>query len=352
MNITFESILNQLSSYITQVRTIVGSFAYMILSAVTFYLLSIESKIYGLKQNMSINTADDSAMDDLASNRGITRKPATVGIARGKFNVEIPTGSRFQIGEVVWVSGDFISSSEGYYYYVMTSEQTGTIVNKAVGELTAITFIEGLTYAYIEEITIPAEDTESTESLKERYKASFEAKVFSGNKIAYKEFVEDINGVGGCKVYPIRYGNGTVGLTIISSIYGVPSNDLVELVQNTIDPDKNGDGEGYAPIGAIVTVSGVTNQNIKISLECQFNTGTFEDWRTEIETIINGYLFDKNKTWANSTEVVIRIAELISELLKSEHIVDITELLINDTNSNLILNADCIGYLNELEEIT
>ena len=135
MNITFESILNQLSSYITQVRTTVGSFAYMILSAVTFYLLSIESKIYGLKQNMSINTADDSAMDDLASNRGITRKPATVGIARGMFNVEIPTGSRFQIGEVVWVSGDFISSSEGYYYYVMTSEQTGTIVNKAVGEL-------------------------------------------------------------------------------------------------------------------------------------------------------------------------------------------------------------------------
>ena len=352
MNITFETILNQLSSYITEVRTTVGSFAYMILSAVTFYLLSIESKIYGLKQNMSINTADDSAMDDLAINRGLTRKPATVGIARGKFDAEIPTGSRFQIGEVIWISGDFISSAEGYYYYAMTSEQIGSTVNKAVGKLTAITFIEGLNYAYIEEITIPAEDKETTESLKDRYKASFDTKAFSGNKVAYKEFVEAINGVGGCKVYPIKYGNGTVGLTIINALYGVPSNELVALVQNTIDPDKNGDGEGYAPIGAIVTVSGVANQNIKIGLKCQFNTGSFEDWRTEIETIINSYLLEKNKTWANSNEVVIRVAELIAELLKSEHIVDVIELLINDNGSNLILDVDCIGYLNELEEIT
>ena len=351
MNITFETILNQLSSYITQVRTTVGSFAYMILSAVTFKLLDIEWKIYGLKINQNVDTADDSAMDDYETNRGLTRKPATVGIAKGKFNTEIPSGSRFQIGEVVWVSGNLIENRDGYYYYVMTSEQVGSYVNKAVGQLTAITFIEGLTYAYIEEITIPAEDIESTDSLRKRYKESFNSKSFSGNKSAYKEFVEAIDGVSGCKVYPIKYGNGTVGLTIIDSTYDVPSSELVDLVQNAVDPDKNGDGEGMAPIGAKVTVMGVGYQNIKIGVKCQFESGSFADWETEIRNIINDYFLEKNKTWANSNEIIIRKAELISEIIKSDKIIDVTDLLINDLDSNLILQQDRIAYLNELVEI-
>lgn len=351
MNITFESILNFLCSFITKISTKVGSFAYFILSACSYKFLDLEGKIYAVNINRNINTADDSAVDDYASNRGLTRKQATVGIAKGKFNVEIPTGSRFQINEVVWVSGNLIESRDGYYYYVMTSEQTGSQVNKAVGQLTPITFIEGLTYAYIEEITIPAEDIESTDSLRERYKESFNSKSFSGNKVAYKEFVEAIDGVSGCKVYPLKYGNGTVGLTIIDSTYGVPSSELVDLVQNAIDPDKTGDGEGMAPIGAIVTVMGVSHQNIKIGVKCQFESGSFADWETEIRNIINNYFLEKNKTWANESEVVIRKAELISEIIKSDKIIDVTELLINDIDSNLILSTDKIAYLNELVEI-
>ena len=89
MNITFEQILTYLVDKITEVRATVGSFTYMILSAVTFRLLDMEGRFYTLKQNMSIDTADDAAVDDLAKNRGIVRKPATVAIAKGKFNIEI-----------------------------------------------------------------------------------------------------------------------------------------------------------------------------------------------------------------------------------------------------------------------
>lgn len=351
MNTTFEQILTYLTNKIAEVRSTVGSFTYMILSAVTFRLLDMESRFYALKQNMSVDTADDDAMDDLAKNRMIIRKQATVAIARGKFNIEIPEGSRFQVGQVVWVSGELIESDENYFYYVMTSEQTGSNVNKAIGQLTPITYIEGLNYAYIVEITIPAEDTETTESLRERYIASFNSKSFGGNKSSYKEYIANITGVGGCKVYPLKYGNGTVGITIIDSMYTVPSTELIENVQNAIDPDKNGDGEGKAPIGAIVTVLGVENQNIKIGLKCQFESGSFVDWESEIRTIINTYFHSKNETWADSSEVVIRRAEIISALLESDKIVDVLELTINDGNNNLILNEDRLAYLNELEEI-
>ena len=141
MNTTFESILNQLCNYITRVATTVGSFSYMILSAVTFRFLDVEGRVFALRQNMSASTADDSAMDDLAKNRGIRRKQATAGIAKGKFDAEVPENSRFQVGEVVWGSGEFIESVDGYYYYRMTSEQTGSSVNKAIGQATIITYI-------------------------------------------------------------------------------------------------------------------------------------------------------------------------------------------------------------------
>lgn len=350
MSSTFDSIMQQLCSFITLVRTTVGSFCYMILAAVTFKLLEIEEKIYSLKQNMKVKTADDSAMDDLASNRGLTRKPATVGVARGRFNIEIPEGSRFQLGEVVWVSSELISQDTSYYYK-MISEQTGSSVNKAIGVLTPITFIEGLVDAYIEDILIPAEDIETTESLRERYQASFKSKSFGGNKAAYKEYIENIDGVGGCKVYPIKYGNGTVGITIIDSMYSEPSTELVENIQEIIDPDKNSDGEGQAPIGAIVTVSGVTKENIKIGIKCIFESGTFDDWKTEIENVIKSYFLSKNKNWADSTEIVIRKAEVIAEVLKCEKVVDVIELLINDLDENLILSTDSIANLSELEEI-
>lgn len=350
MSSTFDSILQQLCSYITLVRTTVGSFCYMILAAVTFKLLEIEGKIYSLKQNMNVKTADDSAMDDLANNRGLIRKQATTGVARGRFNIEITEGSRFQLGEIVWISTNLISQDTSYYYR-MVSEQTGSGVNKAIGQLTPISYIEGLEYAYIEDILIPAEDIESTESLKERYQASFKSKSFGGNKAAYKEYIENIDGVGGCKVYPIKYGNGTVGITVIDSLYSVPTVELIESIQEEIDPDKNGDGEGQAPIGAIVTVSGVANENIKIGVKCIFESGTFNDWKTEIENIINSYFLSKNKSWADSSEIVIRKAEIIAEVLKCDKVVDVIGLLINDLDENLILAADSIAHLNELEEI-
>ena len=351
MNITFESILSLLTNCITEVRTTVGSFSYNILSAVTFRLLDIETRLYSQKLNQNVNTADDQAMDDLANNRGITRKPATTGVGKGKFNIEIPEGARFQINETIWVRNDFLESIEGYYYYKMISEQTGASVNKNIGQLIPITFIEGLNYAYLEEILIPAEDEETTEELKKRYKDSWNAKSFAGNKISYIEKINEIDGVGGTKVYPLKYGNGTVGITIINTLWSVPSSELISIVQNIIDPDKDGEGEGSAPIGAIVTIKGVENQNIKIGIKCQFKSGDFNDWKNDIEDIIKNYFTDKNKIWANSSETVIRIAEIIVKVIEHEMVVDVLELTINDADSNLVLDEDKIAYLSELEEI-
>ncbi|HEK5039664.1 TPA: baseplate J/gp47 family protein, partial [Clostridioides difficile] len=91
--------------------------------------------------------------------------------------------------------------------------------------------------------------------------------------------------VGGVKVYPVWNGGGTVKLVIINSNFKVPSTDLVNLVQEEIDPLQNqGEGLGLAPIGHRVTVEGVTSTTINISAEITYKNGyTWENIKSIAE---------------------------------------------------------------------
>ena len=351
MNITVESILNYLCSFVTRVSTKVGSFAYFILMACSYKFLDLEGKIYALQKNSDPDTADSEGIENLAKQRGLSRKAATVGIARGQFDVEVPSGSRFQIGEIVFVSGEYISESSGYYYYKLTSEQTGTEVNKAIGKLTPITYIENLNYAYTVEMIVLAEDKETDEELKKRYDESFGASSFAGNKQYYRDLCNSIAGVGGVKVYAVWNGPTTTKCVLISSEFNVPSQTLIDEVQEYIDPSKTGEGEGYAPIGDHVTIESVANQSLLIGVNCTFTSGEFADWKVEIENIINSYFLSLNKKWADSSEVVVRRAELISALVESDNIIDVNKLTIDGEENNVILDENKIAYLDDVVEV-
>ena len=64
---------------------------------------------------------------------------------------------------------------------------------------------------------IPAEDGDTTDTLREKYYASIDGEAFGGNVADYREKVNAITGVGGVKVYPVWNGGGTVKLTVIAS---------------------------------------------------------------------------------------------------------------------------------------
>lgn len=95
------------------------------------------------------------------------------------------------------------------------------------------------------------------ERFRRRYFDSLNSQAFGGNIADYREKVNGISGVGGVKVYPAWNGGGTVKLVIIGSDYGVPSDELIRAVKDTIDPEVDaGKGYGLAPIGHVVTVEG------------------------------------------------------------------------------------------------
>ena len=186
--------------------------------------------------------ADTQSIDYLvkrAAERGITRKAATYAILKGEFNIDVDIGARFSLDELNYVVIEQISTG----VFKLQCETAGIVGNTQLGALLPIDYISGLETAQLIELLIPGEDAEDVEALRARYFGSLDSQAFGGNIADYKEKVNDLDGVGGVKVYPAWNGGGTVKLVIINSSYGVPSSTLIDTVQTAIDPTTNS-GEG------------------------------------------------------------------------------------------------------------
>lgn len=60
------------------------------------------------------------------------------------------------------------------------------------------------------------------------------------------QWANEIAGVGGVEVAPLWKGPGTVGLYLIDTDKRAASQDIVDAVQQYIDPSQDGQGEGAA----------------------------------------------------------------------------------------------------------
>lgn len=274
-----------------------------------------------------------------AAERGVTPYSPTYSIVEGKFTpstIDIPIGSRFSIDELNYVITEKLVDGR----YKLQCEQLGAVGNDVSGTLIPIDYIEGLETATLTELLIPGEDEEETESIRERYFSTFETKPYGGNKKDYIQKTNSIAGVGSTKVTPVWNGGGTVKLTILNSDYKKASQALIDEVQKIIDPSKLGDGLGVAPIDHIVTVDTTKDVTINIHLSLTFDDGySFQMLETTITDVINQYLLELRKDWANQPYTIIRTAQLDTRILQIEGIIDITNTRINGLNENFNLNA-------------
>ena len=350
---TFEKILDDMCRRVKECSTIEGSFIYTALAPFAMELALLYLQLEQDEKNGFADTADYEHLKKLALDRGIIPNSATHAVGIGKFDVEIPVGSKFSINTYSFISGEQITGKQdGYFYYKMTSEQTGTEVNTVIGKLTAITFIRNLNYAYLTEITIPAEDDEEIESFRSRYFETFNKKSFGGNKSDYIDKINSFNGVGGCKVYPLWNGGGTVKIIVLNSNFEVPSSTLINTIQNEIDPNIDGNGDGYAPIGHKVTIAGVSAYNIVVGCRLVLDSGyTFESIKQNLIIAINNYFKSLNKNWASSDYITIRVAQVTTVLLDVDGVIDVSSCQLNGKARNIELSQDEIQVLSAIVEI-
>ena len=212
------------------------------------------------------------------------------------------------------------------------------VKTKNANGVTKEEYIYGLKTANITEIAIYGENDEDTESLRSRYFGSFEEKAYGGNKKDYQDKTLAISGIGAVKVSPVWNGAGTVKLTILSSVFGKASNTLIENVQNIFDPNKNGMGDGIAPIGHIVTVDTVTEVAVNINATITYDNGyNWATCREQINAAVEKYLLSLRKEWSDSTELVVRIAQIDAAMLSVQGVIDVTGTTVNSKAQNLTL---------------
>lgn len=222
-----------------------------------------------------------------AAAKGVYRKAATYAdgklLVTGAAGTEIPAGTKFSntILEGSALPVKYYTSQkpgiigvDGSIELTISADSTGTAGNADVNEINLnITDISNITSINNVLAITNGADEESDESLLNRLLDKVRNPTSGGNKNDYKQWAKEVPGVAEAEVIPLWDGPGTVQVVIIGE-GGMPVPDLVEKVKEHLDPaDHAGEGEGRAPIGAIVSVVTTENYIIRIGL----NGLEFED---------------------------------------------------------------------------
>lgn len=325
-----------------------GSLVHNALSILAYELEKLYIEVdYALDQ-LDPEEADYDNLVKHCAQRGIYPSDATYAEVKLVSDAEIPIGARFNLSAYNYIVTEKISK----YECLARCETSGTKPNGLTGVVTPITFVEGLNEAKITEILVPGTDATTKAELLEEYQNSFSNSAFGGNVTEYKQVLNAMDGIGGCKIYPVWKGGGTVKAVLISSDYGTVSDYLVKEIQEKLCPTPKA-GYGIASIGHDVTIASVVAVTVKIKTKITFMTGY--DWATcqnAIKAAVEGYISDQRKAWASGDEhsyITVYISRIESAILSCEGVLDIGDTTVNGSTANLALTWEQIPILGTLE---
>lgn len=350
---TYEAIMErELARVATDVDKREGSVIFNAVAPTTEEIAYIYELLDAIYENGFADTAEREYLILRCKERGITPTEATYATLKAEFNMEIPIGNRFSLGDLTYITVAFMAESEGVYSYQIRCEEAGTEGNVQFGELSAIDFVDSDMSGSITELLIPAEDEEDTEALRARYLSSFNTTPFGGNKDDYRQLVDAIGGVGGVKIIPVWNGGGTVKLIIINSDFVKASDTLVASVQNIVDPTQDGSGTGTAPIGHTVTVVSCVEKTVNISVRCTMDDGyAWANVKDKAKQAMEDYLLEIRKNWEGAESSIVRITQIENRLLNIEGILDVADTKINNVASNLSLDFAEIPVLGGITNV-
>ncbi|WP_020620255.1 baseplate J/gp47 family protein [Paenibacillus daejeonensis] len=284
-----------------------------------------------------VDTAGGEYLTRRASERGIIRHPATPAIRKAEFRdrsgllLPVAPGERFSGGGLNF----FVLDQTADGAYRLQVEEAGNKGNQYFGDLLPIGYIDGLATARLGEVLIPGSDQETDDALRQRYLDDAKQPATSGNKAHYVHWARSVAGVGGVKVTPLWEGPGTVMVLIVGADMAPANKELVEKVQNYIDPEK-GKGEGQAPIGAHVTVASAKGKIIDFSAKVILAPGY------GLQMVTDNFL-NQLEEWrqkASFSATYVSLPVIGSLLLATEGILDYSELTLNESSSANIALAD------------
>lgn len=196
---------------------------------------------------------------------GVDRKEAAYATGEATFTgtdgAKVPAGTLVQTtGRIQFTTDSAVTITDGTATVGITAVvigSTGNVKSKTVTEIPlAISGVHSVTNA---EPTQNGYDEETDDELRARYYIAVRTPATSGNVYHYYNWAMAVDGVGSCKINPLRYGNGTVQVLIIDSNGQTASADLIAEVKAYIEERR--------PIGATVYVESPAPYLVNVTVD-------------------------------------------------------------------------------------
>ncbi len=336
-NRTYENLMQEALALITSdVDKQEGSLIRTALSPCIYKLAETYINLDNLMDLFYLDTAVGEYLDHLAADYGNSRKEASNAVRKIATTGAVDIGTRWGINEAIYLITAYLSTN----VYSSICEQSGEIGNIYSGTLENIDGDSGVTAALTDIIT-SGSDEETDDELRVRIKEHLLNPSQDGNVAQYKKWAIDYDGIGVAKVFPLWNGGNTVKIAITNANYLPAESKLVSDFQNYMDPNAEGKGNGVAPIGSKVTITGGTQKNIAITANIVLADG-YTDAEGATETIVD-YL--TTVAFIKNTVSYMRIG---SALLDCSSILDLSNLKINNGTSDIVLVNDEIPVLTNI----
>ncbi len=319
-----------------------GSLLSIVLSAAAMQFSMLTAEMDVMFESAYPDTAGEKNLDRLVKMLDITRRKASKAIVRVDSDTKLEVGERF-------IGGDYrysiISVEDGYY--LAECSTYGEAPNSYIGELVPLSAFEGAANIRVTEVVSKGLEEESDEQLRERFYQKMNYPVFAGNMNYYRQVVAEIEGIAGVKIIPPAEGGGEIRAVVIDKDLGVPSEELLNYVQNFLDPkDKRGMGCGKAPIGHKVTAEAAEPVDILIKIKVKTKG---DDPLTAVRYAkleVPPLLKELNKTWSSSKNIVLRDSffedYFLNKCAAAKYIDDVEIMSINGEANRLILDENQI----------
>lgn len=307
-----------------------GSFTQNMISPISEELAKIYLEQRDLVNMAFVRNGFFNYLDDKCWEYGVERKIGTSAVGEVTFEGEdgtiISNGTAIYNNDLYYVVLNDADISNGKADLVVEAYEMGKKYNVLKNtEFVLKENIQGVNKVYAKEDFKGGTDTETDEELRDRYFNTIKKSYTSGNVAHYETWTLEVNGVGSCKVYPLKNGNGTVEIVITNSDMLGASSELIESVKANIEEKR--------PIGANVSVVSATEKAINITANITLSVGyELMEVKQLFEEKLKEYL--KEISFKSS---YVSTAKLGNLLLDIDGVYDYTDFKVNNAINNVPL---------------
>jgi uncharacterized phage protein gp47/JayE len=185
--------------------------------------------------------------------------------------------------------------------------------------------------------TTPGTDTETDAALYERYWFKVTHPDTGGNKYDFERWTMEVPGVGKCRIFPRKYGEGTVGVVLVGTDFKPASQLVVDTVQEYLDPGAQGLGEGKAPANARTTVTAATEKGLVIVANVIYSNEVIPSDVNDAFTLsLGAYL----QSILFSTHPNVSYNHISALLTFTDGVIDHTGLTINGVTTDIVVTTE------------